>query len=96
MTMLAEVVDVVIGVDTHKHTHTAAVIDARTGAVLDERTIDADPGGYAELIVMADRHSGLRAWSIEGTCGYGAGLTRHLDGLEELVVGGCQRSCVRA
>ena len=36
MTMLAEVVDVVIGVDTHKHTHTAAVIDAATGASLDE------------------------------------------------------------
>jgi transposase len=86
MTMLAEVVDVVIGVDTHKHTHTAAVIDARTGAVLDERTVEADPGGFSELIAMADRHSGLRAWSIEATRGYGAGLTRHLDGLEELVV----------
>lgn len=27
--MLSEVVDVVIGVDTHKHTHTAEVIEAR-------------------------------------------------------------------
>ena len=33
--MLAELVDVVIGVDTHKHTHTAAVVAAGTGAVLD-------------------------------------------------------------
>lgn len=86
MTMLAKVVDVVIGVDTHKHTHTAAVVDAATGAVLDERTVDTDPDGYAELVAMADTHSGLRAWSIEGTGGYGAGLTRHLHTLDEVVV----------
>jgi transposase len=86
MTSLAEVVDIVIGVDTHKHTHTAAVIAAATGAVLDELTIDTDPDGYAELVAMADRHSGLRAWSIEGTGGYGAGLVRFLAGNEELVI----------
>jgi transposase len=84
--MLAEVVDVVIGVDTHKHIHTAAVIDANTGAVLDTITIDTDPDGYAELVAMADRHSMLRAWSIEGTGGYGAGLCRHLGELGELVI----------
>jgi transposase len=83
---LAEVVDVVIGVDTHKHTHTAAVIDAATGAVLEELTVDTDPDGYDELVALADRHSGLRAWSIEGTGGYGAGLTRHLNLLDEVVI----------
>ena len=86
MSMLAEVVDVVIGVDTHKHTHTAAVIDAKTGAVLAELTVGTDPDGYAELVAMADAHSGLRAWSVEGTGGYGAGLTRYLDAREELVI----------
>jgi hypothetical protein len=35
---------------------------------------------------MADRHSGLRAWSIEGTGSYGAGLTRHLRDRGELVI----------
>lgn len=78
MTMLAELVDVVIGVDTHKHTHTAAVIEATTGAVLETVTVETDPAGYDELVAMADRASGLRAWSIEGTGGYGAGLVRHL------------------
>ena len=34
MSMLAELVEVVIGVDTHKDTHTAAVLDARTGAAV--------------------------------------------------------------
>ncbi|MFI6332985.1 IS110 family transposase [Micromonospora chersina] len=84
MSMLAELVEVVIGVDTH--THTAAVLDARTGAVLDRATVDADPDGYAQLLSFAERRSGLRAWAIEGTGGYGAGLARHLADAGELVV----------
>jgi transposase len=86
MTMLAELVDVVIGVDTHKHTHTAAVVIAATGAAPEEITVDTTVDGYAELVAMADRHSGLRAWSIEGTGGYGAGLTRYLTDRGELVI----------
>jgi transposase len=86
MTMLAELVDVVIGVDTHKHTHTAAVVTAATGAAGEDLTVDTDPDGYAELVALADRHSGLRAWSIEGTGGYGAGLARYLADRGELVI----------
>ena len=86
MSMLAELVEVVIGVDTHSQTHTAAVLDARTGGVLARATVTADPDGYAELVALADQHSGLRAWAMEGTGGYGAGLTRHLAGADELVV----------
>lgn len=86
MTMLADLVDVVIGVDTHKHTHTAAVITAATGAAGEELTVDTDPDGYGDLVALADRHSGLRAWSIEGTGGYGAGLARYLAERGELVI----------
>ncbi|MGC5331133.1 IS110 family transposase [Micromonospora sp. DT62] len=86
MSMLADLVEVVIGVDTHKHTHTAAVLDARTGAVLDRTTVTADPDGYAQLLALAGQHSGLRAWAMEGTGGYGAGLHRHLADAGELVV----------
>ncbi len=86
MSMLAELVEVVIGVDTHRDTHTAAVVDARTGGVLARATVTADPDGYAELDVLAEQHSGLRAWAMEGTGGYGAGLARHLAAAEELVV----------
>ncbi|RZU32632.1 IS110 family transposase [Blastococcus saxobsidens] len=86
MSMLAELVEVVIGVDTHSQTHTAAVVDARTGAVLARTTVAADPDGYAELVALAEQHSGLRAWAMEGTGGYGAGLARHLGDAEELVV----------
>jgi len=45
MPMLAELVEVVIGVDTHKDTHTAAVVTAATGAVLEQVTVPADAGG---------------------------------------------------
>ncbi|MBJ7530373.1 MAG: hypothetical protein JHD04_12745, partial [Nocardioides sp.] len=47
VTDLREVVDVVIGVDTHVHTHSAAAVDARTGGVLDEITVEATADGYA-------------------------------------------------
>ena len=35
---------------------------------------------------FADQHAALRAWAIEGTGGHGAGLTRHLEQRDELVV----------
>lgn len=86
MSMLADLVEVVIGVDTHKDTHTAAVLDTRTGGVLARVTVTTDPDGYAELVALAEQHSGLRAWALEGSGGYGAGLARHLTDAGELVV----------
>jgi transposase len=84
--MLAEIVDLVIGVDTHKHTNTAAVVSATTTAVIDNATVATDPDGYASLLVLADRSPGLRAWAIEGTNGYGAGLARFLTERGEWVI----------
>jgi transposase len=86
MTMLADLVEVVIGVDTHKHTHTAAVIQAATGAVLTQVTVNADIDGYTELDAVAKQHSGARAWALEGSGGYGAGLARRLAEHGELVI----------
>lgn len=83
---LREVVDVVIGVDTHIDTHTAAVIDARTGGVLDEITVTANAEGYTRLSEFADQHAVLRAWAIEGTGSHGAGLARHLLERREIVI----------
>src|SRR5688500_2169449 len=86
LTDLREVVDVVIGVDTHVHTHSAAAVDARTGGVLGEITVEATADGYEQVVEFADEHAVLRAWAIEGTGGHGAGLARHLSGREEVVV----------
>src|SRR5918993_4989631 len=86
LTDLREVVDVVIGVDTHVHTHSAAAVDAATGGVLDEITVEATADGYEQLGEFAGEHATLRAWAIEGTGGHGAGLSRHLDDRDEIVV----------
>ena len=86
MESLADLVEVVIGVDTHKHTHTAAIVVASTGGKLEELTVATDPDGYSALVDLADRHGGARAWAIEGTGRYGAGLVRHLRDLGEWVI----------
>jgi transposase len=78
----------VIGVDTHKDTHTGAVVCARTGGVEATETVPAARSGYEALVDLADGHSapGERAWAIEGTGSYGAGLTAFLQARGELVV----------
>jgi transposase len=86
MAMLADLIDVVIGVDTHKHTHTAAVMTAATGAVVEQATVPATPAGYRQLLALATQQPGRRVWAIEGTGGYGAGLTRFLAAHQEQVV----------
>jgi hypothetical protein len=78
MAMLADLAEVVIGVDTHKHTHTAAIVAAATGAVLAQRTVAADADGYQTLQTLAEQHPGRRVWTLEATGGFGAGLTRAL------------------
>src|SRR5918995_1785760 len=67
LTDLREQVDVVIGVDTHVNTHSAAVLETATGGVLGEITVEATAQGYAELVEFANNHATLRAWAIEGT-----------------------------
>jgi transposase len=85
MTSLAEHTGVVIGVDTHKHTHTAAVIDAATGGTLGELTVATDAGGYLRLLDWAGQHATDRLWALEGAGGYGAGLARFLTAAGENV-----------
>jgi transposase len=85
MFMLADDLDVVIGVDTHEHTHTAAALSA-TGAVLEQLTVRADPGGYRRMIAFGQCHGDRRLWAIEGTGSLGAGLTTALHAGGERVV----------
>jgi hypothetical protein len=86
MHMLADLVELVIGIDTHKDTHTAAVVQAVSSAVLAQMTVPATPAGYRQLLALAAQQPGQRVWAIEGTGGYGAGLTRFLQAHHEQVV----------
>jgi transposase len=83
MDSLSQIADVVIGVDTHVATHSAAVVDARAGGVLAEVTVAATPDGYEELVRFADEHSGL---GDRGTGGHCAGLPNHFARHGELVI----------
>jgi transposase len=85
---LADLVTHVIGVDTHKDTHTAAAVTAATGAVEQVETAAACRDGYEVLVELADAYSEAtdRAWAIEGTGSYGAGLARFLAGRGEWVI----------
>jgi transposase len=58
MHMLAEAVELVIGVDTHQHTHTAAVVVAATGAMIQQVTVPAAPAGYRQLLKLAGQRQG--------------------------------------
>ena len=85
--MLADELDYVLGVDTHRDEHVIAVVTAPAGAVVARRAIAADRRGYREALRFADRVAGgKRAWAIEGSGSYGAGLTRSLSEHGEAVL----------
>jgi transposase len=78
MTMLAEQLDFVIGVDTHKQTHSAVIVTAAGGEV-EAIEVEASSNGYRRLLRFVEqRAAGRRLWAVEGTGSYGAGLTRFL------------------
>jgi transposase len=77
VSIVAERVDVVIGVDTHKHTHVAALV-LPNGGVHTTLTMTADPDGYTTVLNTAIEIGERRMWSIEGCGSWGRGLTRWL------------------
>jgi hypothetical protein len=85
--ILAELVDVVIGVDAHTDTHTAAVVSA-AGAVLAEFTVAADDDGAAVLSAWASNQAGglRRQWVIDGARSHGIGVTRFMLSAGEAVL----------
>ena len=75
MTTQPQARKVIVGVDTHKHVHVAVAIDT-WGIRLGDQSFVADSGGYRALITWADTHGRIKAFGIEGTGSYGAGLAR--------------------
>jgi transposase len=86
MPKLSEKIDFVVGVDTHKASHTAAVVD-RQGAELVTTTLSADAFGYKRLLAFAGKKApGRRVWAVEGSGSFGSGLTTYLLEQSEWVV----------
>ena len=86
MAMLAERVDGVIGVDTHRDTLAAAAV-TNLGGVLAQTMASADAAGYRQLLGFAGvQVPGRRLWAVEGAGSFGAGLAAFLAGRGERVV----------
>ena len=91
MTMLAEVIDAVIGIDTHRDSHEVEIADP-AGKPIATLRIGNDSAGFAQLLAaIAKVAPGPRvAVCIEGTRGYGIGLARALAAAGLLVIE-CER-----
>jgi transposase len=70
-------VDVVLGVDTHKNVHVAAVLTG-LGALAGTSTFPTTAAGYRQLLAWAQTFGQVRRAGVECTGSYGAALTRHL------------------
>lgn len=77
---------VVIGVDAHKHTHTAAVLEEATARALGEITVQATGDGHLELLEFARRHGEARLWAIEDCRHVSGALERFLLEAGETVI----------
>ena len=77
MPILAEHVDAVVGVDTHRDTHDIEIAHP-TGAPIATCRIDNTTDGYTQLLTWITEHApGPRlVVAVEGTRSYGIGLTR--------------------
>jgi transposase len=70
--------EIIIGIDTHKEAHAAVAING-LGARLGAMTLLASSRGYHEMESWAQSLGPVRAFGIEGTGSYGAGLARFLQ-----------------
>ncbi len=69
--------EVIVGVDTHKDFHVAAVITA-LGVLLAGKTFPTTRAGYQALVKWARGFGVVRRSGVECTGSYGAALARHL------------------
>lgn len=77
MSLVAEVVDAVVGGDTHRDTH-ALEMTAPTGATISTVSVENDEAGFAVALAWIAEHApgGRLLVGLEGTRSYGVGLAR--------------------
>jgi transposase len=69
---------IVIGIDAHKDTHTAAALDATTARPVEDKTVQARQHGHFELLRWARRLDDQRVWAIEDCRNYSGTLEQLL------------------
>jgi transposase len=87
MPLVAEVVDAVVGADTHRDTH-ALEMTAPSGATISTLEIDNDEEGFAKALAWLVEHApGAQVVvGLEGTRSYGIGLARAIQAAGLVVV----------
>jgi transposase len=75
---------VIIGIDPHKHTHTANALQSGTNAVVATLQIDASLAGYRRLLRWAASFE-PRRWAVENARGLGGHLAQWLVARGEYV-----------
>ena len=69
---------IVVGVDAHRDTHTAAAVDGVTAALVEDRTVPARPIGNQALLKWAASLDSERVWAIEDCRNLSGALERFL------------------
>ena len=77
---------IVIGVDPHKQTHTAAAVEAAVGELVGERTVQARRAGQELLLEWARELGQERLWALEDCRHVSVSLERFLLASGERVV----------
>jgi transposase len=79
--------EVVLGVDTHKDMHVAAIVTT-IGTLLASKAFPTTTAGYRRLTIWSHSFGVVRRAGVECTGSYGAALTRHLrsEGVEVVEV----------
>lgn len=77
---------IVIGVDAHSQTHTAAAVNAQTAVELELLTAAARPAGHEQLLDWAKALAGERLWALEDCRTLSGALERFLLVCGEQVV----------
>ena len=77
---------IVIGVDPHKQTHTAAAVEAGVGVMRGERMVSARELGHEQLLVWARELDRERLWALEDCRHVSGALERFLLARGERVV----------
>jgi transposase len=75
----------IIGVDPHKSSHTATAVDPATNTPVASLRIDASLAGYRELMRWATQFP-HRRWAVEGARGLGRHLAQWLVARDEVVL----------
>lgn len=79
MTILTEPTrQITVGVDTHRDTNVAAVLDD-IGRVLDTASFATTSKGYQQLLEWANQFGSVDAAGVEGTGSWGTGFARHAN-----------------